>query len=215
MLIISIPKSASTSLVHTLGEIHSLESKQEFKKFKHYKIPLEFEILANYHSDVREINNLILDEWDRLDIFYKQHIPPTKNNLDLLKNSRKVILLRKPEEIILAYRRADIKGLHEKRDEFKGCIDEVDWIKRAKEIGLYRELVTFYKGWNFNNRNNLIIFFDELVKEERRTIEKISQFFSLTVSAENIELKKYRYSNYSSFQRLAYKFKEKLQNLFN
>jgi len=213
MLIVAIPKSASTSLVHTLGEIHSMPSKQEFLELKDYKIPNEYEVLASYHSDVREINQLILDEWNRSDIFYKQHIPPTPNNLKLLKNIKKVVLLRKPEDIILAYRRADTKGLHEKRKEFIGCVSENDWIEKAREIGLYTELENFYSGWISKSANNLIIYFDKLVDEEQATLEKISNFFSLRINKTNIELKKYRYSKYNSLQRFLFQMKERVNNL--
>lgn len=214
MLIIAIPKSASTSLVHTLGEIHSLPSKQEFLEVKKYNIPTEYEVLASYHSDVREINQLIVDEWIRPNMFYKQHIPPTSNNLKLLNHVKKVVLLRKPEDIILAYRRADTKGLHEKRKEFAGCASENDWVERAKDIGLYEELERFYAGWISNSENNLIIYFDDLVSEEKIQIEKISNFFSLRVYKKNIELKKYRYSNYSTLQRVLFKVNERINNLF-
>lgn len=214
MLIIAIPKSASTSLVHTLGEIHSLTSKQEFKEIKDLRTPSEYKILARYHSDVREIDLEILVEWNRTDIFYKQHIPPTVHNLALIDDTKKVVLLRKPRDIILAYRRADIKGLHKKREEFTGCVSEEKWIRRAKEIGLYQELENFYNGWSQINKNCLIVYFDDLVNNEEQLLKEISNFFSLPVNKKNIELKKYRYSNYNSAQRILYKVKKRIDNLF-
>jgi len=214
MLIIAIPKSASTSLLHTLGDVHSLPSTQDFKSVKHHKIPEGFQYLGKYHSDVRELNETIIKKWTEEMSFYKQHIPPTENNLSLLKDEKKVILLRNPKEIVLAYKRADDKDIHEKREEFEGCFTERDWLKRANEIGLYEELNLFYSKWGKVSSNALVIDFEDLTSKEKETINLIENYFGLELSRGDLELKKYRYSQHSTFLRYMYRLREKTKKIF-
>ena len=145
MLIISIPKSASTSLLTTLARLHKTDGIQLF--FKNYIIPVDYQQLGKYHSDLREYGSTDAAIFFDTIKIYKQHIPPTDNNLGLLKNKKKVILLREPKDIVMAYYRADKKLLHEKRKEFENAHTAEEWMQRAKEIGLLQELKKFYENW--------------------------------------------------------------------
>lgn len=109
MLIIAIPKSASTSLVQTIADLHQLRAVQQFD-YRFFPFPRGFEVLCQYHSDMREYDINQIQYWcSSKDVVFKQHIPPTSNNLQLLKKFPKVILLRDVEEIVLSYRRNSLK----------------------------------------------------------------------------------------------------------
>jgi len=102
MLIIAIPKSASTSLMRTLAKIHDLPCDMHFK----WNGPLskEFPNFHLQHSFGWELNEETVSYFINSEIIFKSHIVPSLNNLNLLCDHKKVILLRKPEGIIGAYR---------------------------------------------------------------------------------------------------------------
>ena len=91
LIIIAIPKSASTSLIGTLSGLNSVPAQQ--MSMTNCLPPKEMDLLPKYHYDIREIsvNDLAALESGAL---YKQHIPPTDNNIALLKPYKKVVLLR-------------------------------------------------------------------------------------------------------------------------
>jgi hypothetical protein len=109
MLIIAIPKSASTSLVQTVANLHQIRGVQQFE-YKLFPFPRGYEVLCHYHSDMREYDSNQIQQWcSSREVVFKQHIPPTSNNRQLLKNFPKVILLRDVNEILLSYRRNSLK----------------------------------------------------------------------------------------------------------
>ncbi len=80
MLIIAIPKSASTSLMVTLGELHKISSTQDFS-IKSNELPKGSNIIHTVHSDIREITQENVNKFNQRNMFYKQHIFPSDNNL--------------------------------------------------------------------------------------------------------------------------------------
>lgn len=202
MLIISIPKSASTSILKTISNLHQIEGRQLF--FKDYKIPEEYAQLGKYHSDIRDFSLEDINTFLKNSKLFKQHIPPTINNLELLKNKKKVILLRDPKEIVMAYFRAEKKRLHERRQEFENVNNSDEWMRTAENIGLLDELNSFYKTWLEINDEKLIIQYNDLIKEPKHTINSIESYFGLKKSDQRIILAKERYSRgnwvYTSFK---------------
>ena len=192
MLIISIPKSASTSILKTLSNLHQIEGKQLY--FKDYKIPEEYTQLGKYHSDIRDFRVKDIDTFLHKDIIYKQHIPPTSNNLELLRTRRKVVLLRDPTDIVMAYYRAEKKRLHERRKEFENVNNPDEWMQTAENIGLSAELSNFYNTWAEINDEKLIIRYEDLIKDPKRTINSIELYFGLKKTNGKIILAKERYS---------------------
>ena len=196
MLIIAIPKSASTSLMDTLGKIHKILAQQLF--IKELPIPKELSILYKLHSDMREYSKKEIDIFTQNNKIYKQHIPPTKNNLLLLRDKKKVILLRNCDEIISAYWRAEISGIHSNfRKKFNLKVSsKEEWFEQSKKSGLYNDLKFFYKGWikESNNLNCLIVTYNQLINDPKKVINKIERFFDLHISKDFIELSKKRYS---------------------
>ena len=190
MLVIAIPKSASTSLQMTLGNSLGLPAHQEFLG---YLRPVkEFGFLGKHHSDCRDIPPEYVARWRGTDAFFKQHVPPTCQNLTAFNDCKKVVLLRPAEDIVLAYRRAAVKNIG--RSLFGGLLPEDVWIQRAKNCGLYRELEAFNNVWRNVSSDKLVIEFEELVGDPGETVAKIAEYFGLKWTKRKIKLSKALYS---------------------
>lgn len=181
MLIVAIPKSASTSLMETLGNCHPMKAQQIF--FKNAPLPTGLKILQKYHSDIREIRIDHFELFANRQFLFKQHIPPTSNNLSILRELKKTILLRNPIDIIGAYFRAEKVEIHSKRLEFEGCNNLQEWISKAREIGLMEDLEWFYSNWareaDSYPKHNLIVTYDQFIQSPVSTINSIEKFFNI------------------------------------
>jgi hypothetical protein len=195
MLIIAIPKSASTSLMVTLGRLHGIPSAQAFSQDT--PPPPNLRVLHRYHSDIREISEEQVREFSSGGRIFKQHIPPTAGNLRLLSPVRKVILLRDPREVIGAYYRAEERRMHSPRLEFQDSQTLQDWLEAAGENGLLGDLEWFREGWVKEARENpavnLIVEYSHLMETPTETVNAIESFFGLPEST-NLVLSKERYS---------------------
>ena len=139
ILIIAIPKSASTSLAYTLKDLHP---------------SLDGEIV-------------------------KEHIYPSKENLNNLKDKKKVVLLREPRECRKAIERG-IKSLIIKEEEKENWL-EIDYER-------------FYNGWLKNiDKKTLLVGHNKLIQEPKRVINKIEEFYGLKKSR-RVKLSKMNYS---------------------
>ncbi|MFY0600327.1 MAG: sulfotransferase domain-containing protein [Cyclobacteriaceae bacterium] len=196
MLIIAIPKSASTSLLKTLSEFYSSGGEQKFFHSEK-KIPENYSILGEFHSDVKDYLENEISSFCEEGVFFKQHIPPTKVNLSLLRNRKKVILLRKPIDIVLAYKRGSERGIHKNREAFDGCHTDQDWLVRAEKIGLMNELTHFHNTWLSEQSDKMILTYEELIEDADSCIKKVADYFGLEPKEGVVELKKYRYSGHS------------------
>lgn len=212
MLIIAIPKSASTSLLVTLGKLHHLEAVQDFS-FRFNKIPELSNRIHQVHSDIRELSQNEIEEFCREDQIYKQHIFPSSNNLKLLKNIRKVILLRSPEEILLAYRRGQKQNHNSLPAGYKNNISKTELISKAKNDGFYEDLQYFSDTWKINakSENTLFIEYKDYIQSPQRTINEIEKFFDLPLTNRKIVPAKARYAIPESIMHLK-KIKLKLKS---
>ncbi|WP_081212335.1 sulfotransferase domain-containing protein [Salegentibacter sediminis] len=203
MLIIAIPKSASTSLMVTIGELHKLEAVQDFS-FRENSPPKSSNKIHLVHSDIRELSQNEIDKFSRKDTFYKQHIFPSANNLKLLKNLPKVVLLRNPKEIIMAYQRGAKRNYNSLPPGYDTKLKKEDLIIKAKRDGFYNDLVYFYDNWNHqtNNRNTLIIYYNDFLKNPKKVINEIEKFYNLPITKKNFKPAKARYSKIGIKDRL-------------
>lgn len=195
MLIIAIPKSASTALLLTIGKAQKLPWKQICHRWKNLHKTPQLEVLSRYHSDMLEYDpphmKLFADPYK----FYKQHIPPTSRNRALLRDVKKVILLREPKEIIEAYWRAEQAGIHRPRPEFAHCETSNDWLNTAVGNGLWSDLQFFHDQWLREVRyNSCIISYKNVVNHTKQTINKMEEFWGLPITQEDIVLTKVMYS---------------------
>ena len=129
MLMIAIPKSASTTIMKTIGVIHKFKYTQE--KFSDLSRPKDFKSIYGYHSDIRELTPMLVRKFNEKNLVYKQHVLPTENNIKLLAEVKKVILLRDPNDIIRSYKRSVMKHLGEPMEDFVECTSETSWLEKA------------------------------------------------------------------------------------
>lgn len=198
MLIIAIPKSASTSLMTTMRRLHNIESKQIF--FPNNPFPNNCKYLYNLHSDVRELDEKQVTLFRSKKTFYKQHIFPSQNNLERLNTLKKVILLRTPKDVVKAYYRAEKQYIHNIRNDFKNLRTPEEWIEQAKKLGLLSDLTQYYI-WRRQN-NVKIVYYRDLISSPKKVINKIESFYDLPITKEKITLDKKRYSRINNFGKL-------------
>lgn len=203
MLIIAIPKSASTSLLSTIGYLHDIKAIQDFS-FSANSKPENCNILFNYHSDIRELDKLQVDNFSKKDIVNKQHIYPSDNNVNLLKNVKKVILFRDPHDIIYAYKRGALKKVHNLLNGYSNDMTDEEWINKSKRDGLYPDLEFFIKNWrnNADPKNTLFIEYNEYLNNTKETINRIEKFYGLPITSTDVSPIKARYSRHSNYDKL-------------
>lgn len=212
MLIISIPKSASTSLLDTFGKLHALPSRQ--LDFKSNQADERFPLLGSYHNDTCKLSKEDISIFLNKKKLYKQHILPTEQHLKLLRTTKKVVLLRNPYDILLSYRRGTLKNIHGEKNGFKISFTEGEWIEAAQKNGFLEELRQFYNGWaQHNDEYTLLLGYKELVKEPLRSINKIEKFYELPLTKRKITLSRKRYSRHSKIVDINSAFRRKLMRL--
>jgi len=201
MLIIAIPKSASTSLMKTLSDNYNLPGNQEY--FASANAPQdEFVTLRKYHSDMKEITVEHVDKWTCPNIFFKQHVLPTNNNQDLLKNHKKVILLRDPIDIVLSYRRTQLTGLSNERIEFRGCKTEEEWIRQAGNNGLLEDLRQFYTKWLEHVGEKLIVHYTDFINNPDKEMNRIAGYWDLPLVHKPVTVAKERYTRVNILDKM-------------
>lgn len=196
MLIIAMPKSASSSLLHTLADTHALEIPDYSQLWLSLPFSGEFPVFHRQHGySMRELDVSAVKAILRPNIICRAHILPSRNNQDLLRNKKKVILLRDPAEVVRAYRRGTVKGTHYMQSvmDFAGCQTEEDWLERAQRNGLMQDIVNFHRGWMDHEGEKLAISFDDLVSRPKKVTNKIEEYYDLPIS-KSVQLKKHNYS---------------------
>jgi len=204
MLIVAIPKSASTSLLKTFGVLHGIESVQDFS-IKDYKAPEGASILNSIHSDLREITGELADRFSDEETLYKQHIFPSENNLSLLKNVKKVVLLRDPEEIVLAYYRGAHKKVHTLLEGYSLSFTQEEWIEKSRQDGLMNELHFFHDRWlKEEDQNTLIIWYKDLLNKPKEVVNSMESLFGLKPTDGDVVLARERYSRRKGLEYISY-----------
>ncbi|WP_067148355.1 sulfotransferase domain-containing protein [Pseudotamlana agarivorans] len=209
MLIVAIPKSASSSLLTTLGKLHNLVAFQDFS-FRNQSTPIMSNVVHTVHSDIRELTRTDVDRFCRDDVFYKQHIFPSENNLNLLKDRKKVILLRDSSEILLAYKRGAKEAHNGLPEGYSVKLSNKVFLEKAKRDGFNDDLEFFKNKWleSMDPRNTLVIYYKDYINNTNKVINEIEHFFNLTISNEKIIPVKARYSRVSSLRKRYNKLKK-------
>jgi hypothetical protein len=200
MLIIAMPKSASTSLVTTLCRLHGMEDQTPMIRRQllvDLPIASSYSVFFRLHADMRELTSTGVSLMTQEDVFCKVHLPPTENNQSLLKDYKKVILLRKPEEVIRAYKRGEDSGVFPMKSlDFVFCVTEEDWLRKAGRTGLLEQIRMFYDGWMHHSGEKLLISYEDLVNHPQQTVRAIEAYWGLPLS-EEVVLDKQRYTRCS------------------
>lgn len=213
MLIVAIPKSASTSLMLTIGKYQNIKAIQDFS-VRDNPPPKTCNKLHQLHSDIRELTESNVEQLSKPQKINKQHIFPSPNNLQLLSNVKKVVLLRSPKEIVLAYRRGAIKNVHNLLPGYDIKMSEKEWLKKSKSDGLYDDLSFFFNEWKTkaNAENTLFVNYTDYLKTPNKVINLIETFYHLPLTNQKITTIKARYSRHNNFTKLFDKIKNKTKS---
>lgn len=184
MLLIGMPKSASTSLMWSISEILKIPHKNGQNKTKDDNKCEGYEELQKYHGTTVKRSKQYLEHWINQDIIYKEHILPTEKHLQYLNEINKpiVVLLRNPKDCIRSYKRV-MSVLFNLKLNFK---------KLEEELKLFYDT---YIGLT-NNEKYKIIAYDDIVYNFTETMKEIVKHYEKEVP-ENIEKYELQKRNYT------------------
>lgn len=198
MLIVAVPKSASSSLVATLGALHGLpyeSARIRATSLRRCPVAADFREIERFHRrEVVEVDEAVVAAVSSPRSLAKLHLPPSENNQRLLERTRKVILLREPAEVIRAYRRgteAGVFNLH--HPSFCFCLSEEEWMERARETGVLEQLERFVAGWRDHRGDKLLVESEALTRDPAAELARIEGYLGLPLSGAR-ELARERYT---------------------
>lgn len=187
MLIIPIPKSASSSLAKSITKQNNgvSDNTDYFRQTYLRDLPpaQAYPRLKKTHSEMVELDKSVVERIAaNQTTIQKHHFPPTENNQRLLHNIKKVILLREPDEIVESYQRGDATGVFPVQDmNYLFCWNLNSWKKRSRVNGLLQELHNFKTQWETHEGEKLIIYYHDLVKNPETVIRAVHDYFGLSV----------------------------------
>tara|TARA_B100000953_G_scaffold71755_1_gene57934 strand:- start:6797 stop:7462 length:666 start_codon:yes stop_codon:yes gene_type:complete len=210
MILIAIPKSASTSLMKTLSKIHSIKGVQLFQEYRNNDIPEDSNFLHKIHSDIKELTDKDVENFENANILFKQHVFPSAGNIKKLGSHKKVVLLREVDDILLAYKRGAKTMVQNLLEGFDANWTDKQWLDHSEKIGLRSDLNKFYQGWvNFKDDDNTIIIeYKDLLNSPKLVVNQVEDFLGLPKTADTIYLVKARYSRASKAELFFQHFKK-------
>jgi hypothetical protein len=165
MLLIAQPKSASTSLTKTISKIGSLNFKLGIPKTAKDVQSNGFSEIQKYHNNMIKRSEIFIKQVIKgRKTLFKEHLLPTKHLLNILSkfNDPIVILLRKAEDSADNYIRIGCYGV--------------------KLNNLINDIKTFqnrYIEWAKNRNNVLIVYYEDLIFNYKKTIKKILKHYKI------------------------------------
>jgi hypothetical protein len=188
LLIVAIPKSASSSLVASVQEATGWAKSNAGIRKQHLTplpAPEGYGQLKRFHSEVAELTPDVVELLKQPDQIVKLHIAPTANNLALLRDVPKVVLLRPAKEIVAAYWRGQETSTWTTTvGEIARCKSPEQWQQEASRLGLTGELNAFNDDWRSGAGNALVITYAELTGNPEQTIGKVMKYFG--IEADNV-----------------------------
>ncbi len=196
MLIVAMPKTASTSLMKTLGRAWRIPAEQIV--CPEQPVPEGYSTLARMHSDMRILPDGMIERAKDRSVIRKQHVLPVEENLSRLSEARIVLLVRLPEDIVLAYRRGVLRGTvsNAALREYPRDGTPREWLAQARRDGLLKQLHQFYNGWINSGLNCLTITFRHLTEAPRDAIQSIQRFWGFEQASVPSGLAKERYTRF-------------------
>jgi hypothetical protein len=183
LLIVAIPKSASSSLAASLAKA-TRWPRQNADIRKRFLTPAPapdgYTQLKRFHSEVADLTPEAAQLLALPGQITKLHVVPTANNLALLRDMPKVVLLRPAEEIVAAYWR----GLETSTwttlvGDIARCSTQDQWMGLAEQIGLTDELRRFNHDWQLFDGDALVISYADLTRQPEATIRAVMEYFGI------------------------------------
>ncbi len=221
MIIIPIPKSASTSLFYLLGVylvmnkvidddshnkkenryLHIADSGKDYNngRFWDREVSDDYKYIYNWFKDTVELNANDVKKVTTKSSLFKNHILPTYNNLKLLEGVKKVVLLRNPDDVILALKRAYDRNLpagsfFSLDTNFHKNMSEYAWVKKAEDVGLVDDIWRFYSGWSDYGGERLLITYNDILEDHTKVVNRIFKYYEIDLEFKNIPLPKLLYT---------------------
>ena len=195
MLLIALPKSASTSLMFSIAKILNIKYQNGISRKKYDKSLFceGFEEMQEFYGTTIKRSYEFLDKWiSRKDIIYKEHLLPTKDHIEYIKRINKpiVILTRDPGESIDNHiRTIELykQGKLTKREQKGLLIHKMCKLSIGK---LLRDFTYFNDGWLNSGVNALYITFNELVLNPKQTIKRVLNHYGFKTLGKKLVLLK-------------------------
>jgi hypothetical protein len=181
ILIIATPKSASSSLARTLAEATAMTVANGAAREIVTDNPRTegFPHLAVMHrGDNFELTPDTLEAFLAVRGVKKHHIRPTAANRELLRRTRKIVLLRPPEEVIDAYWRGFESGVWPHAFTVMGQGRTIEaWREAAQQMGLVDEITRFNDGWVRDAGEALTLDYETVVSQSDRAVRMALDYF--------------------------------------
>jgi len=168
MLLIAQPKSASTSLAHTIAKTCNLKLNLGIPGKKRDINCPGFQGIQRYHCNMVERGPLFIKQVvSGRKTLFKDHLLPIDKHLRRLEKIRKpiIILLRNPADSYDSYYRLFKKSK-----------------KKFDEVGVMNDLKLFhdrYILWDAKQPNTKIIFYRDLICNYVNTMKMIYKFYGI------------------------------------
>ena len=91
----------------------------------------------------------------------------------------------------------------QKTKYFRSCRSYEDWLKKAKEIGIFQDLLRFYENWLNADGEQLVVHFENLIADPKTSINSIEKYFGWPVS-EKVDLLKEKFTRNSNGKGISY-----------
>jgi hypothetical protein len=178
-----MPKSASSSLAGHFIERHGMaEMTQSFRDraTQYYSGAQAYKHIGLHNEGLVEITQDVIRLLSETPGVIKYHFPPPPGNQALLRDMKKVILLREPEDVVRAWMRGDETRAYKLRSpEFVWCYSEASWMAKARDLGLLDELAAFGDGWRAHQGDCLVIEMRDLTARPGETLAKVESYLGL------------------------------------
>jgi hypothetical protein len=201
MLIIGQPKSASTSLMATLGKILDVKVREGLIKNPSSKACEGFDTIQTCHSNMSERSELYLSQLINGQRVFKEHLLPTPEHIERLRDINKpvIILLREPKDSYDCYDRLFNSNNNIRTDRLK----------------LKKDIKKFYDGYKgLTDKIFLIIKYKDLILNYEKTMKKILKHLGIK-GKKIVPLEKRRYTGVGEKRILNNEKKVELEDLNN
>lgn len=197
MLIVAMPKSASSSLARTLARAHGLDERNDDLNADHPPQFPDRHVLAQalhpYPSVPSESLRRIVADRTAL---RKLHLFPTPTVLDGIAGAPVVVLLRDPLGIVDAEFRGVINGIHPLAPGLPRTTSVRRWRAAARSGGLVASLGELEDGWRSaaaERPDLLVVTHAELIADPQRVLTLAATHLGLPIRPD-LELLKERHS---------------------
>ena len=197
VLIIAMPKSASSSLARTLARHHGLDERNDDINAEHPPQFLDRHLLLQElhpFPDVpsEELRTIVADG----SALRKLHLFPTPGVQSAIADGRTVVLLREPMAVVDAEFRAVVNGIHRRTPSMPRTTSIARWRTVAVEKGLLDSLEELRESWRAlasGHPGVLLLDFREVMSDPSEALSRCAEHLGIPVPDE-LPLLRERYS---------------------